>query len=319
MTQDYPFIRELRSPVTDDQLRPLDPVCQVVQFCDPLSAEDHRRVAKFMSQNSRVPLRAYGHYSNAVPDLSFLEHYPQLTRFSVDIVQLGSLRGIEQLPPKLQSLGLGQTRTKTISLSVISRFSDLKELFVEGHHKDLEAVSSLQSLEKLTLKAITLPDLSLLLPLRRLWWLDLKLGGITDLSLLPQVGRLKYLELVMIKGLFDLSAIGRLASLQCLVLSTLKNVAALPSFKGLDDLRRVTLITMKGLKSIGAVADAPALEELQVVGGSALSPKDFAPLVGHPTLMRVSIGLGRDRQNREVTALLGLPPCEFGEGGFSFR
>jgi len=319
MTQGYPFIRELRSPVTDDQLRPLDPVCQVVQFCDPLSAEDHRRVAKFMSQNSRVPLRAYGHYSNAVPDLSFLEHYPQLTRFSVDIVQLGSLRGIEHLTPKLQSLGLGQTRTKTISLSVLSRFPDLKELFVEGHHKGFEAVSSLQSLEKLTLKSITLPDLSLLLPLRRLWWLDLKLRGITDLSLLPQIGQLKYLKLWMVKGLSDLSAIGSLTALQCLLLQALKNVTGLPSFKNLKDLRRVTSDTMKGLKSIESIAAAPALEELLAVGESSLLPKHFAPLVGHLTLKRASVFLGRDWKNQEITALLGLPPCEFAKGDFLFR
>lgn len=319
MTEEYPFIRELSSPVTDEHLRPLDPVCRVVQFGSPLSSEEHRRVAKFMRKNPRVPLRAYGHYSDAVPDLSFLLHYPQLTKFAADIVELRSLQGIEHLPPNLESLGLGQTRTKSISLSVLTRFPELKELFIEGHHKGIDAISSLQSLEKLTLKSITLPDLSRLLPLRELWWLELKLGGITDLSLLPQIGRLKYLELLMIKGLSDLSAIGRLGSLQCLVLHALKNVTELPSFEGLNDLRRVTLITMKGLKSIGAVAAAPALEELQVLGGSALLPKDFAPLVGHPTLMRASVGLGQDRKNREVAALLGLPSCEFGIDAFPFR
>lgn len=168
----------------------------------------------------------------------------------MDIVQLGSLRGIEHLTPKLQTLGLGQTRTKTISLSVLSRFPDLKELFVEGRHRGFEAVSSLQSLEKLTLKSIFLPDLSLLLPLRRLWWLDLKLSGITNLSLLPQIGQLKYLELWMVKGLSDLSVIGSLTALQCLFLQALKNVIGLPSFKNLKDLRRVTSDMMKGLKSI---------------------------------------------------------------------
>lgn len=319
MAGDYPFIRQLRPPVTDAQLRPLDPVCQVVQFCDPLSTEEHRRVSKFMRRYPNVPLRAYGPYPDALPDLRFLQHYPQLTNLVVDIFDLESLRGIEHLPPNLESLGLGQTRTKSISLAVLSRFPDLKELFVEGHHKGIDAISSLHSLEKLTLKSITLPSLSLLLPLRELWWLDLKLGGITDLSLLPKIGRLKYLELWMVKGLSDLSAIGSLTSLQCLFLQALKNVTELPSFKNLKDLRRVTLDTMKGLKSIEAIAAAPALEEFMAVGESSLLPQDFAPLVGHPTLKRASVFLGRDWKNREIAALLGLPPCESGKGEFSFQ
>ena len=38
------------------------------------------------------------------------------------------------------------------------------------------------------LRSITLPDLSALVPLRRLTSLDIKLGGTRDVSLLPQVG-----------------------------------------------------------------------------------------------------------------------------------
>lgn len=319
MADDYPFIRALRSPVTDEQLRPLDPVCEVVQFCDPLSVGDHRRVAEFMARNPKVSLRAYGHYGDEVPDLSFLEHYPLLKRFAVDIVQLGSLRGIEHLPTQLECLGLGQTRTKSINLSALSRFPQIKELFIEGHHKGIEVISSLSGLERLTLRSVTLPDLSLLLLLRRLWWLDIKLGGTSDLSLLPELRGLKYLELWMIKGLSDISAIGCLTSLQCLFLQALKNVTELPSFKDLKHLRRVTLDTMKGLKSVAPLASAPALEELLFVGESALSPKDFSPLVDHPTLKRASVFFGRDWKNREVAALLSLPPCDFKRGDFAFQ
>ncbi len=144
-------------------------------------------------------------------------------------------------------------------------------------------------------------------------------GGITDLSLLPQIGRLKYLELWMVKGLSDLSAIGSLTSLQCLFLQALKNVTELPSFKNLKDLRRVTLDTMKSLKSIESIAAAPALEEFLAVGESSLLPEHFAPLVGHPTLKRASVFLGRNWKNQEIAGLLGLPPCETGKGDFSFR
>jgi hypothetical protein len=46
----------------------------------------------------------------------------------------------------------------------------------------------------LTLRSITLPDLSLLLPLSQLRALDIKLGGTRDLTLLPQIGALSVVK-----------------------------------------------------------------------------------------------------------------------------
>ena len=37
----YPFIREIKSPVTKDQLIPLDEKCRVIQFSSPLTDTDH--------------------------------------------------------------------------------------------------------------------------------------------------------------------------------------------------------------------------------------------------------------------------------------
>src|SRR3954451_1221545 len=55
-------------------------------------------------------------------------------------------------------------------------------LYLHKQPKDIDVVSHLTSLRSLTLREITLPDLSLLLPLTGLRALDLKLGGTHDLS-----------------------------------------------------------------------------------------------------------------------------------------
>ena len=307
---DYPFLRVVKSPITDDQLSPLDPKCRFVQFAAPLTDADHRKLAKFLAAYPNVPLRVYGHYSEPLPNLSFLKHYPFLSGFMVDVFLLQSIEGVDALPESLQSFGFGATKTKRISLDFLRRFHQLKDLFLEGHTNGIEVLSSLARLQRLTLRSITLPDLRLLLPLRDLWSLDIKLGGTKDLRLLPQVGSLKYLELFMIKGLEDLSMIAEIPTLQNLFLQALKQVKALPSFRHLPQLRRVALHTMKGITDLSPIADAPALEELFIIAANHLNPDDFKPFVGHPKLVAANIGLGSTRKNDQVQKLLGLPRCD---------
>jgi len=306
----YPFLRQVRSPVTPEQLAPLDKRCQVVQFDSPLTENDHKRLAEFLRANPKVPLRIYGHYSTPLPNLAFLKHYTFLAGFQLDVYGLESTDGIEQLPASLEHFGFGQTKSKGFSLDFLRQFTRLKELYLESHMKGIQVISSLSSLDRLTLRSITLPDLTLLLPLKNLWSLDIKLGGTKDLRLLPKVGGLKYLELWMIKGLQDVESIAEVATLQNLFLQALKNVTTLPSFRTLRCLRRVTLDTMKGVTDLSPVAAAPLLEELFVVGANQLQPEHFEAFLGHPSLKCATIGLGSSRKNEQVKKLLGVPNCD---------
>ena len=317
-SNDYPFLRQVKSPITDDQLSPLDPRCRCVQFAAPLTETDHKKLAKFLAAYPNVPLRIYGHYSEPLPNLSFLRHYPFISGFQVDVLLLQSTDGVEHLPESLEFFGFGQTKTRGISLDFLRRFGRLKDLYLEGHTKNIEAISALSHLERLTLRSITLPDLNLLLPLRHLWSLDIKLGGTKDLRLLPLIGGLKYVELWMIKGLEDLSMIAEVRTLQNLFLQALKNVTALPSFRNLHRLRRVTIDTMKGITDLSPIADAPVLEELLVLAANHLNSDDFNPFVGHPKLKAATIGLGSTRKNEQVQKLLGLPKCEGFKSEFAY-
>ena len=78
---------------------------------------------------------------------------------------------------------------------------ELRSLFLVGHKKDLPVISSLTNLTSLGLSGITLPDLSLLLPLRALRALQIVLGGTVNLSLLPRLPALEELWLMRITKL----------------------------------------------------------------------------------------------------------------------
>jgi hypothetical protein len=303
-----PQIRQLRSPLTREQLLPLDPRCRVVQFSRPLAPDEYPRVSSFLQAYPDVPLRIYGH-EGMETDLEFLREFPRLQQFQVNVYNLVSFDGLRHLPPTLTYLGLGQTKSKRHSLSILSRFPALTELFIEGHTKGFEAVGTLQQLRTVTLRSITLPGLDILTGLPELRSLDIKLGGTNNLTRLTELTKLRYLELWMVRGLTNLDPVTSLANLQYLYLQALKNVTTLPSFRPLARLRRVHLETMKGLRDLQAVADAPTLEELLVVDMPRLTPEAFRPLVGHPRLKSATIGLGSARKNQAAEELLGVPPA----------
>jgi hypothetical protein len=308
-----PFIRTVASPITAEMLEPLDPRCQVVQFSADLQEREYVQLARFIADYPSVKLRAWG----GVSSLDFLQHFRAARRFQADLWNLDSWDGLQYLPPELESLTLGRTK-KSLSLRILQRFSNLTQLFLEGHVKDISVLSDLTSIQDLTLRSITLSDLSVLLGMKRLWSLDLKLGGTKDLRLLPQLESLKHLELWMVRGLDNLDPIASLGNLQFLTLQALRQVEALPAFDSLTKLRRVILETMKGLRDIRPLASAPSLEELLVIDMGHMQPDDFRPLVGRRHLRYVSIGLGSRKKNEAVASL--FPNAEHGElPEFQFR
>ncbi len=272
-------------------------------------------LSHFVAEYPSVNFRAYGH--GGFHDLEFLRHFPFVRYFQADLWSLDNWDGLRFLPADLNFLGLGATK-KTLSLGILSRFPDLKRLFLEGHHKDIGVVADLKRLEDLTLRSITLPDLSLLVGLEHLWSLDIKLGGTKNLALLPELKSLKYLELWMVKGLDDVSPIASAISLQHLFLQALRRVEAVPPLGALAHLRRVGIETMKGLRDLRPFAAAPSLEQFSAVDMGHLQPEDLRCFVGHPTLRYLNAGLGSLRKNNAVKAM--FPELETGQlSPFQYR
>jgi hypothetical protein len=301
----YPFIREVHSPITEEQLRPLDPRCGVVQFSSRLTEDDFIRLSRFLEPYPNIPLRIYGHYDEE-PDLSFLHYFPSLKRFQADLYGLKDLNGLNFLPDDLKVLGLGQTKRR-LSLKPLARFKKLTDLYLDGHTKDLSVISELRNLVYLSLRSISLPGLAPLIPLQHLRSLSLKLGGTKDLSLLPKLSRLRHLELWRVKGLIDLTSVGNLTQLRSLFLQDLKQVARLPSFIQLSDLHRCHIQNLKGVHDLCPIAAAKNLRELIVLSMRHIPVAGFDCFRNHPTLQAASIGLGSLRRNAEVAELLALP------------
>lgn len=307
----FPEIRELRSPLKRRMLKPLDDRIKVVQFGEPLTDSELKRVARFMEAYPKVRLRMYGHRNRL--DLEWLRYYPGHLNFMVDAYNLEDLDGLRHLSDGLSQLAIGQTKRR-LSLNILQRFPKLKVLYLEGQKKDIDVLSRLRCIEDLTLRSITLPDLTVLLPLEHLWSLDLKLGGTTNLDLLPRIGSLKYLELWMIRGLDDLSPVSDLTNLRFLFLQALSRVTILPDLSQCTKLRRVHLETMKGLHDLRPLARAPALEQLLLIDMPQLRPEQLEPLRNRPTLNSVTIGLGSDKRNQAAEKVLNLPGVELPPG-----
>jgi hypothetical protein len=227
---------DLGSPVTEDKLTGLDERAEVIQFSSALSDAEYALLGDWFRSQPMKTLRVYGSYDGTITDLQFLRYFPTLRSFQADALfhSLGNIDGLEYLPDDVQFLGIGQTKRK-VSVEPLARFTRLRRLYLEGQTKDIEVVSGLLELRSVTLRSITLPDLTLLTPLRRLRALDLKLGGTKNLAVLPELEALEYLELWMVKGLSDLSSVAELEGLEYLFLRRSGRSTLSPTCHGSSD------------------------------------------------------------------------------------
>lgn len=302
-----PTIREVSSPLVDDDLAPMVPEHTTVQVSTRLADAEFRRLAAFMEGYPQVRLRVYGGYDGSITDLEFLRFFPALRRFSVDaLYELPSLDGLRHLSDGLEDLVIGRTRSRRFSLRTLTRFRRLRRLVLEGQQKDIQALGELQALEDLQLRSISLRDLSALLPLEALRFLAIKLGGTRDLGLLPRVGRLEHVELWRIRGLEDVSSLADVPTLQGFFLQAMRGVTRLPWFGESTALRSGVLYTMRGITDLRPLAAAPNLEFLKLIEMCQLQPEDLRPFVGHPKLRRATLGLCSDAKNAAASGLLGL-------------
>lgn len=301
---DSPSIRQVSSPLTREMLRPLKPECKFVQFDSLLSDREFKRLATLLRRHPKVTLRAYGSYDGSITNLDFLRHFPTVRSFQADVYNLESIDGLNFLPTELASLSLGQTKHQ-FSLQPLARFTSLNRLHLERHSKDLSVVAGLTEVTELSLRSITLTDLSLFRSLTKLETLAVKLGGTKILDGISAFPNLRYLELWMIRGFTDLGPITEVPSLQNLFLQALKNVRTMPDLSSLTQLTKIHLETMKGLTDLRPLLTARALQELWLVDMRHLHPEDVAVLAAHPTLTRARVGLGSARKNDEAMARLG--------------
>lgn len=300
---------------------------QVLQTASPIDADTWQLInEELLVRRPDVEIRVYGFYG-LVCDLSFLQKMSELRRFSADclhkavgVEHLGGLDKLERLsvgiynldnfdflreiPPSLRTLALAATKSKKPRLDALSRFKSLERLYLEGQQSGIEALSTLENLQRLTLRSISTKDLSYVSDLNLLWHLEVKLGGIRDFSALENKTSVKYLELWQVRGLRDLAFVSSLTGLQYLFLQSLRNVIALPDFSRLVKLRRIYLENMRALVDVSALWSAAALTQFHHASAQNMSPEQYAGLASVPTLEQVLVGFGSRKRNREFEAMM---------------
>jgi len=302
--------RTIVSPVTQNQLRPLEAHCRVVILETALSDQEHALVADFLKSypNQRVSIGG-----RELQNVSFLKHYPFLTHIRIGLWFLNDLSGIESLSEKLEILELGGTKSESLSLSMLGKFKNLKSLNIEGSFKDFLTIKKLHQLERLNLRSFTLPNLKAIDTLGNLMWLHIGLGGTKSLAGISNFEKLREIQLWKIRGLADLNEIGRIESLEKLSLSELKQTTSLPSFERLNKLKRLYLYCLKGVSDLSPISAATELEELLVLNCHHFEIKDFQPLAGLKKLRRGLISIGGKKKNSAVEALLHLEKINSGQ------
>lgn len=276
-----------------------------VRVTGRLSDDGHRAVAALLRERPDVQLWI----DDRTEELELLRHYPGLRRLGVTSLRLRTWDGVVHVADTLTELHMGDT-LKPISIAPFGALRHLTALGIHGPVRNVEVIGHLSSVQDLQLRSVTLPDLSLLLPMPRLTTLWVGLGGTADLSLLPRFELLNDLELWRIRGLRNVAMLGDLPALRRLMLQSMSSVTELPSMRGAASLRRLALETMRGITDLAPIADAPTLEELLLIEMPQLSPDSLRPLIGHPTLRRGTWGFGSTRRNIAAYDLLplGNPP-----------
>jgi hypothetical protein len=291
LTTDPSFVARFGDP-----FRPLETDCRVMQFESPLTRSQLQQAGGLIAGRPDVELYVYGRASQ---DLDFLEHFTTLRRLHVALYELGDTAGFSHVRGSLEALTFGKTKA-TFSLRFVQDLSALTLLFLVGHRKDIAAVQGLTALQSLGLSGITLPDLSILLPLQGLRKLQIFLGGTTDLALLPQLAALEDLSLMRITKLGDLGLLADLPGLTSLRLDWMRNVTQLPGLARLTRLENVELDTMKGLTDLAPIAAAPALRRLVVGSMPQLTAQSFRCLAGHPRLQELWAHTGKRAVNEAI-------------------
>lgn len=276
----------------------------------PLAAAGYRALAEQLDRTPDMRLRVSG-FDRTLAGLEFLKWLPGLRRLSISgLYYATDLSALRHLPEDVEYLDLGET-LKPLDLAPTLRFTRLTELRVVSHRRNLpQLLDRNPALRGLSLWRLPVDKVQPTVSLPRLESLALSLGSLHDPHWPAQHPHLRYLALRGVRGVHDLGVLEHLPSLEWLWLDGLGGVDHVPDLAANRCLLRVDLTGMRGLRApdaLAGVAGAPQLREL-LVSESRLPVDAFRPLAGFRQLERVGVGLGSNRRNQQVDAILSRPP-----------
>lgn len=170
-----------------------------IQFAKSFNVSDktfelinHYLLTASKNPTLRFTLNGY----DAVNDLTCLSKLSNIKSLTVDMFKNNQLDKINQFT-RLTKLGLGGS----ISIKQITEQKELEELFLFEKLKDIEAISSMTNLKKITFSKMTLKNLDFLTNLTNLKELHFMLGSTTNYDKLPDIGKIEKLSFTWVRQL----------------------------------------------------------------------------------------------------------------------
>ena len=152
----------MRPPLTGAMLAPLEPQCRTVDLSGPLSGAEATRLADLMRPRPDVRLSVYPPPDRAgIPDLDFLRFLPWLSWLYVYSAELRDLTGLTHLD-RLRTLFVGGSDHRLSVVSLTALAPTLRHLTLYGPVSRVAALSELTGLRTLTLRSVSIADLSAL-------------------------------------------------------------------------------------------------------------------------------------------------------------
>jgi hypothetical protein len=233
----------------------------------------------------KIAVRFYGQPMSGF-DAAVLKHVPDVRNLTLNCLlairnehYIGELRflrqfwfGVEDYKkpsflqmldlPQLTHLGLESGKKPNLDLSALERAVNLKDLFVQGHTKNITSISDIPQLERLSLRSIPNPiELDFLSRISSLRSLTVAFGSRTSINEVQHEG-LEELEIVRVKGFETIGDISRFPKLRKLVIDDQIRVGAVDvSGAPLEDLR---FLNCKTLQEISGLETLDRLQHMRV-------------------------------------------------------
>jgi len=202
---------------------------------------------------------------------------------------------------QLTSLTLGENRKRNIDLAALEGGRFLKQLFIQGHAKNIDVVANLPSLQSLSLSAFAKTNrLDFIAPIATLRELMLILGGRADVDDLSSAS-LEILQIVRVRGLASFGDLARFPALTALRVEDQLQLTSL-DLSGAQ-LERLWLYNCKKLAVLRGLELQSRLREF-CASRVALDLDALRDRNWPPTMRSVSLYSGSKKWNDEVRTTL---------------
>jgi hypothetical protein len=231
---------------------------------------------------------------------------PRLKRLRFGVYQLDDPEVVQRLGvARLTRLTLAENRKRNFDLAPLAEARDLTQLFVQGHDRNIEAISGLSKLEDLSLSGFpSRHDLKFANNVKTLRRIFLILGSRTSIDEFSHPG-LQSLKVIWVKTLQGLGRLSRFPALSDLVVEDQLHIGSL-DVSGIP-LERLRLSNCKTLSRLDGLETLDRLRSLSI-DRTAL---DLEALATRPwpssldTVMLFGSSAGRNRAIRETLAARG--------------